>query len=312
MAALFRWILLICAPFALLLAGTAWIDPYAYFNREGPVPRELRRNDLRRDGASMPFNVMLWKLVEFRRKPVPAVLIGDSRITRFDVDRVAEHGAEAPFHFGVPGGSNTSMFRTFWYADSLAELRTVYLQVAFRNWSSAVAHDIFEEPHWAASSPLYHVANRGVLAQAWHNVRTHWLGADTVYDRLPPDQWEIVMENERTMLAAFDHGAHFDAELERIAAHCRVKGIRLVLLEMPMHDDLHALVDELGLAEEMARYKQRMRGIAEYWDMSGPSALTSGRADYRDPLHPTWALIDRMIDELWEGPLENGVRHMPH
>ena len=64
MRRLIRWLLLLALPFAVLMGGVAWIDPFNYFDAASPVPLETRKANLRHSGAVMPYYTLAWKMIE--------------------------------------------------------------------------------------------------------------------------------------------------------------------------------------------------------------------------------------------------------
>lgn len=305
MRRLIRWLLLLALPFAVLMGGVAWIDPFNYFDAASPVPLETRKANLRHSGAVMPYYTLAWKMIEYRRRPVADIIIGDSRLTRFDAELVSRITGRELYNFGVPGGNTPSLFKTFWYADSLVELKTVYLQTGFRNWSAAQDYDIWEGPAWSTGSVIHYLTDRDVLGKAWLDARAHW---GTVRpEGIAADQWETVMRNERAVLENYTPSARFAEELRRVAARCNERRINLVIIDLPVHNEVHAIERELGREEAIAEYKALMRSAGTYYDLSGPSAITADRAEYIDALHASKDLLDGVIREIWQGPLVNGT-----
>ncbi|MBK9177558.1 MAG: hypothetical protein IPM46_14745 [Flavobacteriales bacterium] len=305
MKRLIRWILLLAMPFALLMGGVAWIDPFNYFDANSPVPLQTRKANCRHSGAVMPTYTLAWKMIEYRRRPVADIIIGDSRLTRFDASLVSSITGRELYNFGVPGGNTPSMFKTFWYADSLTELKTVYLQTGFRNWSAAQDYDIWEGPAWSTGSLVRYLTDREVLGKAWLDARAHWGSVQA--EGLAADQWEKVIANERGVLEAYEASPRFADELRKVAARCKERGIQLVIVDLPVHDEVHRMEAEFGLDEQMEDYRALMRSAGTYFDLSGPSALTADRAQYIDALHTSTALLDGVIREIWQGPLVNGA-----
>ncbi|MCB9184370.1 MAG: hypothetical protein H6591_10650 [Flavobacteriales bacterium] len=307
MKRLVRWLILLALPFVLLLGGAAWIDPFNYFDGPSPVPLETRRANLRHSGETMPYYTLAWKLIEYKRRPVADIIIGDSRLTRFDAALVSSITGRELYNFGVPGGNTPSMFRTFWYADSLTRLEHVYLQTGFRNWSATQDYDIWEGPAWVSESVVHYVTDREVLGAAWLAARAQWAPGGVKPEPLASDQWEKVIANERGIQKAYAPAPRFADELRRVAQRCKERGIELVIIDLPVHDEVHRMEKEEGREAEIADYKRLMRSTADYYDFSGPSAITVDRAEYIDALHTSKELLDGVIREIWQGPLVNGT-----
>ena len=302
---LIRWLLLLALPFAALMGGVAWIDPFNYFGAASPIPLETRKANLRHSGAVMPHYTLAWKMIEYRRRPVADIIIGDSRLTRFDASLVSRIMGRELYNFGVPGGNTPSLFKTFWYADSLTELKSVYLQTGFRNWSAAQDYDIWEGPAWSTGSAIHYLTDRDVLGKAWLDARAYW--GTVQAEGIAADQWEVVMRNERAVLEGYAPSARFADELKRVAARCKERGIKLVIIDLPVHNEVHAIEREQGLEQAITDYKARMRSAGMYYDFAGPNSITADREEYIDALHTSKDLLDGVIREIWQGPLVNGA-----
>ena len=299
MGKVIRWSFWVVAPVLLVFALVAWVDPYDYFGQRGPVPEMLKEKNLMHDGRTMPFSNALWKMIAFRRQPAPNVLLGDSRLSHFDLGRVEQHTGEKYFNFGIPGGNFNSLFASFWFADSVTSLKSVYLQVSFRTYTQAAAWDIWHEPSLAASSTLFYLTNRRVVEATGLNVASALFADRLSYDVLPPDQWEKVMRIERDMAKGYVYPTTFHKELMRIAERCRQRGIRLYLLDFPSSTEAQQALLEAGLADEWERYREEMRSVGRYIDLNVPSALTRDRSKFRDPLHAGPELQRWLIDTVW-------------
>ena len=87
----------------------------------------------------------------------------------------------------------------------------------------------------------------------------------------------------------------------------QIGSLNLVVIDLPVHNEVHAIERELGREEAIAEYKALMRSAGTYYDLSGPSAITADRAEYIDALHTSKDLLDGVIREIWQGPLVNGT-----
>ncbi|MHB1306845.1 MAG: hypothetical protein ACYDC1_10530 [Limisphaerales bacterium] len=300
-------LLLLAAPLAVLAALVVAVDPFNFFGGPSLLSDRLKVRNRFYSGATMPAYNMLAKLVEYRRQPVANLIIGDSRLTRFNARMVEELTGEAFYNFGVPGGNYRSMVDTFWYADRLVPLKTVYLQVSFRTYGAG-DWDIFSEAEMTANSVWYHLASRRVLGATFLGLRSLFFerSMQYAYDDHPPGFWAKVLESERGMVRRFRRPVELLKELTKIAEHCRAKGIRLVLIDLPSHLDAQRLVTEAGLEEERERYRQEMMALGTYYDFNRTNRLTVDRTLYVDPLHALPAVPDEVIRQIWRGPLVDG------
>lgn len=291
--------LVLSLPVLLLFGLVAWVDPYGYFGHGGPVPVALKEKNLYHDGRSMPFSNMLWKLVEFRRAPRTDVMLGDSRLSHFDMDALKRTSGVDYYNFGVPGGNYRTVDDLFTYADSLTTLRNVYVQVSFRGLKKGFDHDLFGEPRMLLEAPHLYVSNRGVLEATALNLYS-WAFPDRVeYDRLAPDHWKVVLEMERAHVADFQVDTGHYERLERMARRCRERGAKLVFVEYPTHPDVQAIYASAGLGNMRQVYMDRLRTMAPVIDLDRPALFRSDRSFWRDPLHLTTEAQRELIGHVW-------------
>ena len=138
--------LVLALPLLLVFGLVAWVDPYGLFGNGGPVPEALKKKNLYYSGRTMPFSNMMWKLIEFNRSPVPDILLGDSRLSYFDLDALQKATGHTYYNFGIPGGNYSTIKDLFAYADSLVPLRNVSVQVSFRGLNQGNDFDLYQEP----------------------------------------------------------------------------------------------------------------------------------------------------------------------
>ncbi len=294
-----RQVFLLLLPFVLILGAVAIVDPYSMFGSELIVNNGLKRRNLDHSGRTMSFSNVMWKMLEFKRDPQPNVIIGDSRLSYFDLDHLRKVAGEDHYNFGVPGGNHRTTFDLFQYADSVGDLRKVYLQVSFRTMRPDMNWDIVQEPSVLTDRPLLYLTNRRVIEAAALNLYSLAKGDGMKYDELPPDQWDRVIAMEKENIDGFAMDDRIFDRIGRIAEHCKEKGIELVLLEYPMHPDLQAMYRDAGLLDLRERYVKRMRSIAPYIDLDVPGLFPADRALWRDPLHLTPELQRMLIDHAW-------------
>ncbi|MCB9170612.1 MAG: hypothetical protein H6597_01900 [Flavobacteriales bacterium] len=291
--------LLLVAPFLVVLGAVWLVDPYGLFHPDGIVPKELKLKNLYHSGRTMPFSNLMWKLCAFRREPSPNVLLGDSRLSHFDLGHLEEVSGERYFNFGVPGGNYRTIRDVFQWADTLEGLRTVMVQVSFRGLNSGLDWDLVNEPRTLADAPLLYLTNRRVLEATALNLYSWAFPQFVHYDVLPPDQWQRVLEMERTNASEFTPDTAVYGILQHIADRCRTQGARLLLVEYPTHSDVRTIYAEAGLSEERRRYVDHLRHIADFIDLDQPGLFPDDHRFWRDPLHLTTENQRLVIDRVW-------------
>jgi hypothetical protein len=90
-------------------------------------------------------------------------------------------------------------------------------------------------------------------------------------------------------------------ELQRIAAHCRQRGIRLRFIVFPTFTTVRGRLAAFNLEREFERFKLELSEIAPTIDFDYDSALTTNRANFADPVHITAEVNRHLADEIWSG-----------
>jgi hypothetical protein len=290
---------LLALPIAMLFALVAWVDPYSLYGTGGPIPRELKEKNLYHSGRTMPFSNTMWKLIDFRRTPSPNILLGDSRLSRFDVDSLQHFTGDSYFNFGIPGGNFVTIDRLFHYADSVTELKHVVVQVAFRGMEMHQNFDSYEEPRMILEKPWSYVHNRRVMEAAGLNLVSNYFPSLLSYDVPGAGNWEMVLAAEKESTEHFVIDTTVYGRLQKIADRCRAEGADLIFVEYPTHPDLQHIMSAAGLGSEREAYLERLRTTARVIDLDQPGLFPSDRSFWRDPLHLTVDAQRMLIPHIW-------------
>ncbi len=289
-------------PMLALFALVAWVDPYCLYHTGGPIARELKEKNLYHSGRTMPFSNMLWKLVDFRRHPARNILLGDSRLSYFDLDSLRSLTGDTYQNLGVPGGNYVTIDHTFRYADSLANLQNVVVQVSFRGMHAAQHFDIYAEPAAILAQPWSYMYNRRVIEAAGLNIYSALFPNSLHYDVPGEDQWRTVLEAEQAVAENWITDSTVFDKLQHIADRCAAEGARLLFVEYPTHPDLQRIMHDAGLSPAREAYLARLRTMAPVLDLDQPGLFPTDRAFWRDPLHLSIDAQRELITRIWGKP----------
>lgn len=289
-------------PMLALFALVAWVDPYCLYHTGGPIARELKEKNLYHSGRTMPFSNMLWKLVDFRRHPARNILLGDSRLSYFDLDSLRSLTGDTYQNLGVPGGNYVTIDHTFRYADSLANLQNVVVQVSFRGMHAAQHFDIYAEPAAILAQPWSYMYNRRVIEAAGLNIYSALFPNSLHYDVPGEDQWRTVLEAEQAVAENWITDSTVFDKLQHIADRCAAEGARLLFVEYPTHPDLQRIMHDAGLSPAREAYLARLRTMAPVLDLDQPGLFPTDRAFWRDPLHLSIDAQRELITWIWGRP----------
>lgn len=296
---------LLAAPFVLVLSIVFLVDPYNMFRFGSVIPQAVKEKNLYHSGRTMPFSNTMWKMLAFKHQPNPNVMFGDSRLSYFDMDSLQRTSGESYFNFGIPGGNYRTMNDLFLYADSLVQLKNVYVQVAFRNMGSGFDWDLYQEPNAIVNEPLLYLTNRRVLEATALNIAST-IAPDMIrHDQPPPDQWQQVLETERTNATNFVADTFLYGRLRHMAARCKTEGAKLVLVEYPTHPDAQQVYIDAGLDSAHHAFLETLSGIAPVIALDRPGLFPTDATFWRDPLHLTVEAQRQLIPMVWG---ENALR----
>jgi len=297
----------IAAPFAMVFALVVVVDPYDYFGWSKVISKDLKLKCLYHDGRTMPFSNTLWKILRFKEQPVENVLLGDSRLSHFDLPYLHQVSGQTYANMGIPGGNYRTISDLFAYTDSVAHLKQVLVQVSFRGMNKGMSDwDIYSEPRMLMKNPFLYLTNRRVLEATLLNVRGTIAPNSVEYDVLPPDHWQQVLDMERANAANFQLDTTEFQLLRNIAVRCRAHGAHLLFVEYPTHPEVQEIYAKAGLDPVMADYIKRLSAIAPTIDLDRPGLFPTDRSEWRDPLHLTTAAQHTVIDMVW-GPKKQPV-----
>lgn len=275
------------------------VDPYNYFGYSHIVPDSLKLKTLNYSGRTMPFSHITWDLARNKHMPARHVLIGDSRLSHFDLEYARELSGIPFTNWGVPGGNYMTTKDLFNYADSVNNLKDVVVQVSFRGMDKASNYDLFSEPRMLMDQPLLYVTNRRVLFATVLNLQAMALPGSVHYDQVPPDHWQQVVDMVRSGSKTFElDSSNYDI-LRHIADRCKAEGIHLLFIIYPIHGDLVKVYEEAGLGAERERFATEVASIAPTLNLGAVHHFPQDTSIWRDPLHLTRKAQRIVADLIW-------------
>ena len=290
----------IVAPFVVVFGTVVVVDPYNYFGWSGAVPDEVKVKSLYHDGRTMPFSNTLWKILRFQKEPLQNVLLGDSRLSHFDLHYLQEVSGTAYVNMGIPGGNYPTISDLFTYTDSLTDLKMVVVQVSFRGMNQGMSDwDIYSEPRLLVDKPMLYLSNRRVLETTVLDLKAIIAPNMVQYDVLPPGHWQQVLDMEKENAAHFHLDTLNYERLQAIADRCRTRGTQLLFVEYPTHPEVQDIYAKAGLQQVRAEYIRRLSLMATTIDLDRPGLFSAEHNDWRDPLHLTEQTQRKVIDRVW-------------
>jgi hypothetical protein len=292
---------LFCLPLLLYAAGIVVVDPYDFFAVSRVVPDSIKAQ------TALKLNYPLWKMLEYRRAPRADILLGDSRMLSVTPAAIREVCGVEYYNFGYGGGTVPEMLSTFWFADSTTRLSSVVMGINFNMYNARADGDRTADYRDLERNPGLYFVNHSVVRAAATCLQAVVTGVVPRIELPPMDHeqfWRYQLQvTARNSYRPYRYPAGFRSGLQRVAVHCRRRGIRLVFVVFPSHDDLRARVADFGLLAEQERFRRDLREIAPVYDFDLRAEFTRDRADFSDPFHFREPVMRRIVAEVWGPPL---------
>jgi hypothetical protein len=291
---LFRGLLL-AAPFLLLSVFVVVVDPYDYL----AVSRAVSDDAKKVTAAKLHYS--LWKVQKFREAPTGFVLLGDSRMDAVSAAAVSEVTGHRYFNFAYGGGTLAEALDTYWLAADTIKLEEVYFEIGFVNFNGSQTLNRVPEAKTVLGNPLLYVTNRTVLEGAFLAAYVQLTGRRVNIETPSMDHesfWRFQIEDSTTqVLRGYSYPTAYAGELQRLAADCRRRGTRLVIVIPPTHVDLQKKIAALGFSADQERFRAFVATLGPVFDFDYSNEYTEARENFSDPYHPTSTA--QVIQEVW-------------
>lgn len=296
---------LFLVPVAVYCLFVLSIDPYDLYPTGSWVSEDLKED------ISYKTNYAMWKMLEYRRRPCPNILLGDSRMMALDTAEIRAASGFDYFNFAYGGGSLREAIDTFWFAADQSPLERVYIGVNLTTFNGADAKNRVLEVNSLLRNRLLYLVNRNVLSASGKLAWAQITGRQAGLGQPAQDKetfWRHQIEvTTRGYYAVYKYPDQYLAELAKVAQYCHSNGIDLSFLVFPSHHDLQAQVHRYGLELYQTRMYNDLARLGRVYDFELDSALTRDRARFKDPYHFDHETMQAIVAGVW-GHQETDMR----
>jgi hypothetical protein len=248
-----------------------------------------------------PLHNPLWKIQKFKESPVSHLILGDSSMASLNMNELRSVTGQEYFNFAYGGGTLVEAIDTYWFAAARIHLDAVYIGIGLINFNEYQNLNRVPEAEAMVANPLKYLTNRIVVGAAFSSAYSALTGRPN-NPGMPPMSREAfwryqIDESLPQLLHEYRYPSSVAAQLERIAANCRMRGTRLVIVIPPNHIELQEKIVALGRAVDEARFKMFVAGLGAVYDMDYRNAFTTERTNFSDPFHT--ANDHMIIQEVW-------------
>jgi len=265
MTKLIKKLALAMVPVAIYFAVFVYFEPYNYFG--------LKDNEYSGDSA-------MYRVREYTKNPSNVIILGDSKMAHFDMDKVDEYVGEKVGQLAFGGaGFNESMDLLEYAMEKNPHLHTVNFASSFYTLNESYYKDRMSSIETTATNPFAYMLNFNYNIEMLNEIKWFILGEKNVAsphhkdwehsdyyeeDGTPLPYRRNLMEYADTIYGVCENYSFDRADAERyveLAKLCREKGITLYTVMPPMDDSLKELVVQpLGIDKH----------ILEFIDMVSP------------------------------------------
>ncbi|MGV8112605.1 MAG: hypothetical protein AB2L17_06840 [Lentimicrobium sp.] len=296
--------LLFSMPLFIYAAIIIIVDPYNFLNIFHVISDEDKFRVIQRTDESSPRGNILWKTVEFKRKPVQNLIIGDSQGKDMNVGLIRELTGEEYYNFCFPGASFNTMFETFWFTVEHVKPEKVYFQVAFMNYNTYREYDLFHFAQDYFDRPWEYFTTKEIFIDSFMNL----VWVSTRNTKVINRSYEFLNQEELQQLAQFrldlffkkyEYPQNFNREFKKIKDYCEAHGIGLGFIILPVYKNVDEHLKKVGLFDEKLRFKADMQSLGTTYDLDRLSEIKAERSNFIDYFHPRPVIMDSLVTMLW-------------
>ena len=255
--------------------------------------------------VSYKLSYQSWGLAEYRKQKQPVILLGDSRMNNVKAEYVSDVLGKEVYNLSFGGGTMADMVSSFWFARSQGKLEQVYFGLAPRLLNEHNRYDRAKQAVAQLNSPVrYYFAP--FTTEASVRVLLYNLGSASATSETPPmDEdafWDYQLKfSARKNFRDYVFPKKFLSDIENIVRVCAEDEIEIRFVVFPVHQDLHARMDELGASDDYRRAKMRLAELTDLVDFDDSDELILNRENFRDPFHTIRELQPALVDEFVGG-----------
>jgi hypothetical protein len=243
------------------------IDPYNYVNISRLIDYETKVKVMNGSVQSFTRGNMLWKVLEFRRKPCPNLIIGDSNGFHIREQMVSELSSEEFFNLSISGANIQTQITLFWFAAERIKLRKVFLQLTFELSSQHSSYDLFHFAQDYIEKPYLYFTNKEIFIDSFRNLVTKISKNSTCVDHSylvgsREEKIEDINSSNVRFLKNYTYPSEYMAELKKISEYCSDNDIHLSFIFFPTSNLGNENIARYNLVEVRDRFYDEIASIA--------------------------------------------------
>ena len=240
----------VMVPVLIYFGIFVYFEPYNYFG--------IKESEYTGDSAIV-------RVRNFNTDPADVIILGDSKVAHFDMDKVENLVGEKVSQLSFGGAAMNESIDLFYYAvDKNPDIHTVYFAASFYTLNKSYYKDRMSSIETIAENPFAYMLNFNYNVEMLNEIKWFILGkenvASTHHEDWPEEDYYNADGTKKKFRRNLEEYADtiygvctsvpYEVDTEDVdryiemAKYCRDNGIRLVTVMPPMEDSLKELVIE--------------------------------------------------------------------
>jgi hypothetical protein len=283
-------------PLGLYLLAVLIIDPYNYSSISNVIDDEIKSE------VSYKIHYPLWKLNNFKRNPIPNILLGDSRVNSISIDYVNKTTNELNSNLGYGGSSLREIIDTFWETTKYVKLKKVYIGINFNLYNAYNKKNRVLEAISLGNNFFSNALNRYTFKSTLIILKSTLFNIPVDFDKPDMTKDEFWEYQETVFIKGFyefyEYPKEYYKELNEIATYCEKENIQLTFFIPPTHINLQNKVVEFKLESEQEKFISDLNSIGKVYNFDYPSEITKNRNNFKDPFHLNDSILNETFNEV--------------
>jgi hypothetical protein len=286
------------------------IDPYNYINISKLIDDERKVKVMNGSTQSFTRGNMLWKVLKFRRKPCPNLIIGDSNGFHIREQLLSEMTGEEYFNMSISGANIQTQITLFWFAAEQIKLRKVYLQLTFELSSQHRSYDLFHLAQDYIDKPYLYFTNKEIFIDSFRNMaakiskNSNLLDHSYLVGTREEKIAEINSSNER-FLKDYTYPAEYIFELKKISDYCSDNNIHLSFIFFPASNLGNENIARYNLVEIRDRFYNEIASITLTYNFLFEYRNFPDTIYFPDFAHTSQHVTDSITSAIWGSGYHN-------
>ncbi|MBR5252173.1 MAG: hypothetical protein IKV52_05065 [Oscillospiraceae bacterium] len=261
---------IVLVPVVIYFGIFVYFEPYNYFG--------IKQSEYNGDSAIV-------RVKNFNSNPADVIILGDSKMAHFDMDKVESLVGERVSQLSFGGASFNESIDLFYYAvEENPQIHTVYFGASFYTLNKSYYKDRMSSIKTIAENPFAYMLNFNYNVEMLNEIKWFLMGEKNVASTHHEDWKEEDFYNEDGTKKKFRRNLEeyadtiygvctkvpYEVDTEDVdrylemAQYCRDNGIRLITVMPPMEDSLKELVVQpLGIDKHILQFIDDVDDVTE-------------------------------------------------